>query len=77
MEGSNGSYFSSFIFTLFVGGGPRGVIVKAMDYGIVVREFILLPRYYAHFRANTPGERYVLPYPLSYGSNSTTHWPSR
>ena len=28
-------------------------MVKAMDCGIVVREFILQSRYYIHFRANT------------------------
>ena len=36
------------------GGGPRGVMVKAMDCGIVVREFVLQSRY--HFRANTLGK---------------------
>ena len=38
------------------GGCPRGVMVKAMDCGIVVREFVLQSRYYVHFRANTPGK---------------------
>ena len=38
------------------GGGPRGVMVKVMDCGIVVREFVLLSRYYVHFRANTLGK---------------------
>ena len=33
---------------------PRGVMVKAMGYGIVVREFVLQSHYYVHFRANTP-----------------------
>ena len=28
-------------------------MVKAMDYGIVVSEFVLQPRYYDHFVANT------------------------
>ena len=28
-------------------------MVKAMDCGIVVREFILQSRYYVHFQANT------------------------
>ena len=36
-----------------VGRCPRGVIVKAMDCGIVVSEFVLQSRYYVHFRANT------------------------
>ena len=35
---------------------PRGVLVKAMDCGIVVREFVLQSRYYVHFRANTLGK---------------------
>ena len=34
---------------------PRGVMVKAMDCGIVVSEFVLQSRYYVHFRANTLG----------------------
>ena len=28
-------------------------MVKAMNCGIVVREFVLQSRYYVHFRANT------------------------
>ena len=31
-------------------------MVKAMDFGIVVCEFKLQSRYYAHFRANTFGK---------------------
>ena len=54
------------------GGCPHGVMVKAMDCGIVVREFVLQSRYYIHFRANTPWERYEPLYPPSYGLNSTT-----
>ena len=38
------------------GGCPRGVMVKAVDCGIVVREFVLQSRYYVHFRANTLGK---------------------
>ena len=38
------------------GGCPRGVMVKAMNCGIVVREFVLQSRYYVHFRANTIGK---------------------
>ena len=53
-------------------GCPRGVMVKALDCGIVVREFVLQSRYYVHFLANTPWERYEPPYPPSYGLNSTT-----
>ena len=35
------------------GGCSPGVMVKAMDCGIVVSEFVLQSRYYVHFRANT------------------------
>ena len=35
---------------------PRGVMVKAMNCGIVVREFVVQSRYYVHFRANTLGK---------------------
>ena len=38
------------------GACPRGVMVKAMNCGIVVREFVLQSRYYVHFRANTLGK---------------------
>ena len=31
-------------------------MVKAVDCGIVVREFVLQSRYYVHFRANTLGK---------------------
>ena len=34
-------------------GCPRGVMVKAMYCGIIVREFVLQSLYYIHFRANT------------------------
>ena len=34
----------------------QGVMVKAMDYGIVVSEFELQSHYYVHFRANTLGK---------------------
>ena len=37
-------------------GCPRGVMVKAMDYALVVSEFVLQSRYYVHFRANTLGK---------------------
>ena len=35
---------------------PCGVMVKAMDCRIIVREFVLQSRYYVHFRANTLGK---------------------
>ena len=31
-------------------------MVKALDCGIIVREFVLQSRYDIHFRANTPGK---------------------
>ena len=34
-------------------GCPRGVMVKAMDCRIIVREFVPQSRYYVHFQANT------------------------
>ena len=37
-------------------GGPRGVIVKAMDCGIVVSEFVFQSHYYVYFRENTLGK---------------------
>ena len=52
-------------------GRPRGVMVKAIDCGIVVSEFVLQSRYYAHFRTNTLGKGMNNSYPLSYRLNST------
>ena len=43
-------------FFIIAWGCPRGVMVKAVDCGIVVREFVLQSRYYIHFRANTLGK---------------------
>ena len=37
-------------------GCPREVMVKAMDCGIVVSEFVLQSRYSVHFQANTLGK---------------------
>ena len=37
-------------------GCPRGVMVEAMDNGIVVSEFVLHLRFYFHFRASTLGK---------------------
>ena len=51
---------------------PRGVMVKAMDYGIVVSEFELHSRYYVHFLTNTLGKGMNPLLPPSYGLNSTT-----
>ena len=36
-----------------LGGCPHGVMVTAMDCGIVVSEFVLQSRYYVHFWENT------------------------
>ena len=47
------SYFQGMALQ---GGYPRGVMVKAMDCGIVVRGFVLQSRYYVHFLANTLGK---------------------
>ena len=35
---------------------PRGVMVKAMDCGIVASEFEFKLRYYVHFQTNTLGK---------------------
>ena len=35
---------------------PPGVMVKAMECRIVVREFVLQSRYYVHFRENILGK---------------------
>ena len=37
-------------------GCTRSVMFKAMDYKIVVSEFVLQSRYYVHFRANAFGK---------------------
>ena len=37
-------------------GCPCGIMVKAMNCGIVVSEFVLQSRYYVHFQANTLGK---------------------
>ena len=41
-------------------GCPRGVMVKAMDCGIVVSEFVLKSRYYVDLQANTLGKSMTL-----------------
>ena len=54
------SFFLNFSWTIILHlqyrGCPRGVMVKAMDCGIVVSEFVLQSCYYVHFRANTLGK---------------------
>ena len=49
-------YITDLSIYLSVGGCPRGVMVKAMDCGIVVREFVLQSCYYVNFRPNTLGK---------------------
>ena len=49
----------------------RGVMVEAMDWGIVVNEFVFQSRYYVHFWANTLGKGMNPPYPPIYGLNSS------
>ena len=55
-----------------IGGYPRGVVVKALNYRIVISEFELQSRYYVLFRTNTLWEGYEPPYPPTYGFNSIT-----
>ena len=60
--------FLTILFCITLLGCPRGVMVKAMHCGIVECEFVLQSRYYVHFRAKYPWERYEPPYsPSSYG----------
>ena len=49
-------WFTNVYLFGFKWGCPRGVMVKAMNCRIVVREFVLQSRYYVHFRANTLGK---------------------
>ena len=49
-------YPTPFIISTPPGGCPRGVMVKVMNCGVEVREFVLQSRYYVHFRANTLGK---------------------
>ena len=57
------AYTVDIALNLIRGGCPRGVMAKAMDCGIVVREFMLQSRYYIHFLANTLGK--VMTPPIS------------
>ena len=50
-------FFIRFLIKLKQNKGClRGVMVKAMDCGIVVSEFVLQSRYNVHFRPNTLGK---------------------
>ena len=55
---------------------PRRVMVKAMDYGLVVTEFELQSRNYVHFRTNTHGKS-MNPFPPSYGLPLLFFWKDR
>ena len=48
--------FIAYLSSKVSEGVSCGVMVKAMDCGIVGREFVLQSRYYVHFRANTLGK---------------------
>ena len=54
-------------------GCPRGVMVKAIDCGIVVREFDLQVVLLRSLSSKYPWEMFEPPYPPSYGLNSTTN----
>ena len=62
-------FFSLFLYEQ---GCPYGVMVKALDYGIIVGEFELQSLYYVHFRTNILRERYETPYSPNYALNSIT-----
>ena len=49
-------YVKIHVGNIIEGGCPRGVMVKAMDYRIIVSEFVLQSGYYVHFRTNTHGK---------------------
>ena len=51
---------------------PRGVMVKGMSCGIVVREFVLQSLYYVHFRANPWGKVWTPLFSLQLWVNSRT-----
>ena len=56
VNGATLTIYITYAKTYTLKGCPRGVMVKAMDSGIVVYEFVLQSRYYVHFRANTLGK---------------------
>ena len=53
-RGLESKYFNLTLFCMR--GCPRGVMVTAIDCGIVVSEFEPQSRYDVHFRANTLGK---------------------
>ena len=48
------------------------MMVKVMDYGILVSNFELQSRHYVPFRTNSLGKGYDPSYPPSYGMHSIT-----
>ena len=56
MENSSSSNNNNIHTHIWGGGCPRGVMVKAMDCGIVVSEFEFQSCYYVHFVTNTLGK---------------------
>ena len=60
---------TTFLYRKFL---LTGVMFKALDCGILAREFKLHSRNYVHFRPNTLGKWYKPPYHPIYALNSTT-----
>ena len=48
--------YAKFQIQIILRGGPRNVMVKAIDCGIVITEFEFQSRRYIHFRTNTLGK---------------------
>ena len=47
-----------WIIAIYARGNPRGVVANVVVYDILVTEFELQSRYYAHFWTNALGKRY-------------------
>ena len=56
-----------YTYIKYRGVCPHGVMVKAVDCGIIVSEFVPQSCYYVHFRANTLGKGMNPPYPPAMG----------
>ena len=52
-DGVDNFTIGHYLRNTLIWGCPRGVMVKVVDCGIVVRKFALQLRYYIHFRTNT------------------------
>ena len=67
----NVTEFWLFVESIYIGRGlPRAVMVKSMDCGIVISEFVLQSR--NSFSGKYLWEKYEPPYPPSYGLNGIT-----